>query len=325
MSLRSNSFGNAFSLTSFGESHGPSMGVVIDGCPAGVVFKEEIMQDFLSRRRPGSSALVSARNEVDKAQIMSGVFENKTLGTPIAITVQNKDQKSEDYDLLKKNGFRQGHADDLWLNKFDHSDHRGGGRASGRETLSRVLAGAVAKMFCTQLYPELRVLSEIKSVGVLKSHDELFEEKLSSLLMEAKKEGKSYGGIATLQIFHPPQSLGEPVFLKFKSEIAKALMSVGAVVGVELGAGFEAAHAEGSAFHSSQNTQGNPYGGIRGGITTGENVLFQIAVKPTSSVLDVAKQGRHDPCILLRALVVFEAMAWLVLADQILMKRLNQL
>lgn len=325
MSLRSNSFGNAFSLSSFGESHGPSMGVVIDGCPAGVVFKEEIMQDFLSRRRPGSSDLVSARNEADEAQILSGVFDDKTLGTPIAIVVRNKDQKSEDYEILKKKGFRQGHADDLWLNKFSHSDHRGGGRASGRETLSRVLAGAVAKMFCTQLYPELRVVSKIESVGVLKSHEESFDEKLSQLLGDAKKDGKSYGGIASLRLDRTPANLGEPVFLKFKSEMAKALMSVGAVVGVELGAGFEAAHAEGSAFHSLQNTQSNHYGGIRGGITTGEDVLFRIAVKPTSSVLDVAKQGRHDPCILLRALVVFEAMAWLVLADQILMKRLNQL
>ncbi len=325
MSLRSNSFGNVFSLTSFGESHGPAMGAVIDGCPAGVVFKEEIMQDFLNRRRPGSSSLVSARNETDAPQIMSGVFENKTLGTPIAIVVQNKDQKSEDYEALKKNGFRQGHADDLWLSKFSHSDHRGGGRASGRETLARVLAGSVAKMFCTQLYPELRVDAQIESVGVLKSHEESFDEKLSNLLMDAKKEGKSYGGIAALKISHPPQSLGEPIFLKFKSEMAKALMSVGAVVGVELGAGFESALAEGSIFHSVQNNESNPYGGIRGGITTGEDVLFRIAVKPTSSVLDVAKQGRHDPCILLRALVVFEAMAWLVLADQILMRRLNQL
>jgi chorismate synthase len=325
MSLRSNSFGNVFSLTSFGESHGPAMGAIIDGCPAGVVFKEEIMRDFLNRRRPGSSALVSARNENDPPQILSGVFENKTLGTPIAIVVQNKDQKSEDYEILKKNGFRHGHADDLWLNKFSHSDHRGGGRASGRETLARVLAGSVAKMFCTQLYPELRVYAQIESVGALNAQEEAFDEKLSSLLTDAKKEGKSYGGIAALKISHPPQSLGEPIFLKFKSEMAKALMSVGAVVGVELGAGFESASAEGSVFHSTQNTENNPYGGIRGGITTGEDVLFRIAVKPTSSVLDVAKQGRHDPCILLRALVVFEAMAWLVLADQILMRRLNQL
>ena len=325
MSLRSNSFGNAFSLTSFGESHGPAMGVIVDGCPAGVIFRQEILQDFLSRRRPGSSALVSARNEVDEAQILSGVFEDKTLGTPLAMLVKNQDQRSEDYEILKKNGFRQGHADDLWSSKFSHSDFRGGGRASGRETLSRVLAGAVAKMFCTQLYPELRVNSEIQSVGPLNSNEDSFDQKLAQLLERAKKEGKSYGGIANLRIIQAPENLGEPVFLKFKSEMAKALMSVGAVVGVELGAGFESAQAEGSVFHSSQDTVTNPYGGIRGGITTGEEILFRIAVKPTSSVLDVAKQGRHDPCILLRALVVFEAMAWLVLADQILMRRLNQL
>ncbi len=325
MSFRSNSFGNAFSLTSFGESHGPSMGVVVEGCPAGVFFKQEVLKEFLARRRPGSSNLVSARSEDDEAQILSGVFEGKTLGTPIAIVVKNQDQKSEDYEILKKNGFRQGHADDLWLSKFSHADYRGGGRASGRETLSRVLAGGVAKMFCTQLYPELRVSSEIESVGTLSASENSFDEKLSQLLGDAKKEGKSYGGVAVLRLAQAPKNLGEPVFLKFKSEMAKALMSVGAVVGVELGAGFESARAEGSVFHSSENTQGNPYGGIRGGITTGEEILFRIAVKPTSSVLDVAKQGRHDPCILLRALVVFEAMAWLVLADQILMKRLNQL
>ena len=190
MALDSNSFGHAFRLTSFGESHGSSVGVVIEGCPAGIVFKEDILHDFLSRRRPGSSALVSARNESDLPQILSGIFENKTLGTPIAMVVQNKDQKSEDYKILKQNEFRQGHVDDLWLSKFAHSDYRGGGRASGRETLSRVLAASVAKMFCTQLHPELQVKAQIESVSTLKSSDDSFASKLEQLLVDAKKEGK---------------------------------------------------------------------------------------------------------------------------------------
>ncbi len=319
MSTSPNSFGNLFKMTSFGESHGTALGVVVEGCPAGVIWKEEILADFIERRRPGG-ALVSARQETDKVELLSGVFEGKTLGTPIAMMVRNTDQRSADYDSLKKSP-RAGHADDMWKEKFGHSDHRGGGRSSGRETVSRVMAGAVAKNYLLQLFPELKINSKAVQVGPLKNDGATFDEKLSALLLDAKEKGESYGGIAEIKITNVPTSLGEPVFKKLKSEVTAALMSVGAVVGVELGAGFESVLSAGTEFHSNTNN----YGGIRGGISTGEDIVLRVAVKPTSSILDVAKKGRHDPCILLRALVVFEAMSWLVLADQNLYKKLNRL
>jgi chorismate synthase len=264
--------------------------------------------------------LVSARQEADKAEILSGIFEGKTLGTPIAMMVRNMDQRSADYDSVKK-APRAGHADDMWKEKFGHSDHRGGGRSSGRETLSRVMAGAVAKNYLLQLFPELKITSKAVQVGPLKNDGVSFDEKLQMLLMEAKDKGQSYGGLAEIKITNAPTSLGEPVFKKLKSELAAAMMSVGAVVGVELGAGFDSAAASGTEFHSDESN----YGGIRGGISTGEDILLRVAIKPTSSILDIAKMGRHDPCVLLRALVVFEAMTWLVLADQYLYKKLNSL
>ncbi len=320
MSQSPNSFGTLFKMTSFGESHGPAIGVIVEGCPAGVVWDQSILQDFVARRRPGTSKIVSERNESDLPEVLSGVFEGKTLGTPIALVVKNSDQRSEDYASLK-NAPRAGHADDMWKLKFGHSDHRGGGRSSGRETLSRVLAGAVAKNFLLQSYSDIKVQATTLQVGTLKNNTPEFAQKLEELLLEAKNQGQSYGGVAELVIKGAPQGLGEPVFMKLKSEFAAAFMSVGAVVGVELGDGFAVAEREGVAFHSEQKG----YGGIRGGVSTGEDIVLRIAVKPTSSVLDVAKKGRHDPCILLRALVVFEAMAWLVLADQTLHKRLNQI
>ncbi len=315
-----NSFGQLFKITTFGESHGPAMGVVVEGCPAGVRWKEEYFTDFISRRRPGSSVLVSARDESDTPEVLSGVFEGVTLGTPIALLVKNKDQRSSDYEQVKMTP-RSGHADDMWKGKFLHSDHRGGGRSSGRETLCRVMAGALAKNFVKQVHPELEVVSKALQIGPLKSSESDFDAQIEKLLVQAKESGQSYGGLAQLRICAAPQFLGEPVFKKLKSEFAAAFMSVGAVVGVELGDGFSVAGREGVEFH----THSKGYGGIRGGMSTGEDIIFQIAMKPTSSVMDVAKQGRHDPCILLRALVVFEAMAWLVLADQILHRRLNTL
>lgn len=308
-------------MTSFGESHGWGMGVLIEGCPAGVNFKHDILKNFMARRRPGSSSLVSGRNEPDEPQVVSGIYEDKTLGTPIAVFVKNENQKSEDYKFIQEGAVRPGHADDVWKNKFGHSDGRGGGRASGRETISRVIAGSFAKMFVQQIYPQSDVEAALVSVGELDANDKDFTSQLEDLLLKAKADGKSYGGVAEISIKNPPANLGEPVFLKFKSELAKAFMSVGATVGVELGEGFGSTAREGTEFHS-----GNPsvYGGIRGGITTGEDIKFRIAVKPTSSVMGVAKKGRHDPSIVLRALVVFESMSWLVLADQILMSRLNK-
>jgi chorismate synthase len=318
-----NSYGSLFKITSFGESHGTAIGAVLEGCPSGVVFKEEILADFIQRRRPGASILTSQRNEEDKVEVLSGIFEEKTLGTPIALVAKNKDQKSGEYDFLKEpSASRRGHADDMWKEKFSHVDYRGGGRSSGRETLSRVMGGAVAKMFCTQLYPELKVQASLLQVGPLNAQKKNFSQDLKRLLMEAKEKGESFGGIAALNISHTPASLGEPVFMKLKSELAKAMMSVGAVLGVEFANAFEDCLLPGTEFHKAPT---EIYGGIRGGVSTGENICVRIAVKPTSSITDVAKQGRHDPCILLRALVVFEAMAWLSLADLILYRRLNNL
>lgn len=307
-----NTFGTKFRVTTFGESHGPAMGVVIDGCPAGLNFDHELLLRELARRRPGSSNIVSARNEADTPEILSGVFEGKTLGTPIAILIRNQDARSEDYATLANNP-RAGHADDMWQQKFGHVDPRGGGRSSGRETVSRVMAGAVAQMLVRSKFPGITVAAQAVQIGPLTLPQD--EAQLENLLVSAKAEGKSYGGVAELRLENVPQGLGEPVFRKFKSDLAQALMSVGATIGVEFGAGFAATQAEGSEFHGSSEQE--KYGGIRGGITTGEPILARVAFKPTASVLDVAKKGRHDPCIVPRALPVLEAMSWLVLAEHV--------
>ncbi len=341
----SNHFGQIFRATSFGESHGPALGVVIEGCPAGVSVDEKLLVSALKRRRPGASAIQSARSEEDMPKILSGVFESKTLGSPIAVIVENSDAQSAAYEFNREASFRRGHADDLWAKKFAHFDWRGGGRASGRETLSRVIVGAFAQMFLNQVCPKLDVkafssqifnfaldVSEIKAASQMTLSEidsyaarlpsKSKSQELEELLLRAKLEGKSYGGVAQLIIKNAPQGLGEPVFAKMKAVLAQAFMSIGAVTAVEIGEGFNCVGAEGSQFHSQENSS-DVYGGIRGGITTGEDISVRIAFKPTSSVLDVAKKGRHDPCIVPRALPVIEAMALWVLADMMLLKRLN--
>ena len=305
----------------------------------------------MNRRRPGQSKITSSRNESDEIEILSGVFENKTLGTPITIIVKNMDQRSKDYSQIK-NQPRQGHADDLWLTKYGHSDHRGGGRASGRETVSRVIAGSVAEMFLQQCLPELKILAFTNQVSEHKVGHKIKEEikqkvphmtqlEINKLvdqsasrvidpsldkmidqdLIQAKESGLSFGGSVEVFIQSCPANLGRPVFKKLKSELASAMMSLGAAVGFELGSGFDVINKEGSEFHSGDT---DVYGGVRGGISTGEVIQFRVAFKPTSSVLDVAKQGRHDPCIVPRAVVVVQAMAYLVLADQMLAARLDR-
>jgi chorismate synthase len=336
-----NSFGNFFRVTTFGESHGSALGVVIDGCPAGVSFDHDLLVKELSRRRPGQSAVVSARAESDQSEVLSGVFEQKTLGTPICILVRNHDAKSEDYDAIKKNP-RAGHADDMWLKKFGHVDHRGGGRASGRETVARVMAGAVAQMLVRALSPATTVVGFSQKIGPfeLDSHELAQitstdavdgcvarfpgrqQSELEALLLQAKEDGKSYGGTAGLWVLNPPVGLGQPVFHKLKSDWASALMGVGATTGLEWGAGQAATDQEGSQFHAQAES---PYGGIRGGISTGETLVVRCFFKPTSSVLEVAKKGRHDPCIVPRAIPVLEAMTWLVLADHLLWQHLDRL
>jgi len=343
--VSANSFGTHFSWTTFGESHGPAMGVVIDGCPAGVSFDLELLKSHLERRRPGKfvggKIFTSARNEADSPEVLSGVFEGKTLGTPIAIVIANKDQRSGDYQEIKDNP-RVGHADDVWLEKFGHRDHRGGGRASARETVTRVIAGAVAEMLCKAIC-DLQVCAFAESIGPLQlSDDEKLsvgsrealskhflnfpstsqKEALAKLLGEAQENGESYGGRVVLRVAKVPSGLGQPVFKKLKAELAGALMSIGAAAGVEFGGGFSLTDMSGTALHKDKE---NPlYGGLRGGITTGEDLNFAIAFKPTSSITDTAKKGRHDPCIVPRAVPVVEAMAWTVLADHLLWQRMDR-
>jgi chorismate synthase len=341
MSSSANSFGNIFKMTSFGESHGAALGVVIEGCPAGLEFDENLLLKNMARRRPGQSSVTTARNEADKPEILSGIFEGKTLGTPICIIVRNQDQRSEDYSEIR-NSARIGHADDTWKSKFSHVDHRGGGRSSGRETLARVLAGSVAQMLCLKLVPNLKLKSYASQIADLKMSDtektniwnidvDAFATRFASpslheravqLLESAKVSGESYGGLVETQIQNMPVGLGQPVFHKFKSDMGAAMLSIGAVTGFEFGQGFNSIAQKGTDFHQQMNS--SVYGGIRGGITTGEPVQFSVAFKPTSSIKDTAKKGRHDPCIVTRAVPVVEAMAWLVIADHLLWSRTDR-
>lgn len=352
--MSANIFGERFKIVSFGESHGTGLGVVIDGCPSEIAFDETLLKKELARRRPGqkivnnnqispAQSIVSDRNEEDTPEVLSGVFQGKTLGTPIAVLVRNKDARSKDYADISKNP-RPGHADDTWKFKFGHVDYRGGGRSSGRETLSRVIGGAFAQMFVKKSFSNINVMGFASQIGPIKinanelrtiessNYEPSFVDTFSSrcpineknleienLLLEAKKSGKSYGGEVIIMIKDPPAGLGQPVFHKLKSDLAGAFMSLGATNGVELGDGREAASAEGSEFH--RRTHSSHYGGIRGGISTGETILMRIFFKPTATVLDTATTGRHDPCIIPRAIPVLEAMAWLVLADHILWQR----
>lgn len=321
--MSANSFGSRFVITTFGESHGAAMGVVIDGCPSGVSFDEGLLRETLDRRRPGAHEITSARQETDAYEILSGVFETKTLGTPIAIVVRNTDARSQDYNAIK-NTPRVGHADDVWKNKFDHVDHRGGGRSSGRETVCRVIAGAVAQMVLKSMGIAVQVQAYAKQIGAIRLQEKqsVYDSKeIQNLLSEAKEAGKSYGGIAEIRVERMPASLGQPVFHKLKADLAAAYMGVGATIGVEFGQGFSCVHEEGSVWHRHDQ---EGYGGIRGGISTGQEVVARVAFKPTSSVLDVAKKGRHDPCIIPRALPVLEAMTYLVIVDHVLWSRTDQ-
>lgn len=325
MSVGSNKFGHLFQWTSFGESHGTAMGVVIDGCPAGIAYDESLLLQKLAERRPGQhdekGLAVSDRKEADFPKILSGVFENKTLGTPIAVVIENTNQRSVDYDKLRDE-YRPGHADDVWQNKFGHRDHRGGGRASARETVNWVVAGAFAQMFCRTQVPKIHVQASLVKVGGLEIQS-LQDDKLVRLLDAAKDSGESYGGVVELSISQVSSGLGEPIFKKMKSEMAHAFMTINACNGVEFGQGFALADQKGSEIHLSESS--SVYGGIRGGISTGETISFRLSFKPTSSIGSVAKKGRHDPCVVVRALPIVEAMAWNVLADQLLMKRLNKI
>lgn len=342
--MSANQFGSRFVMTSFGESHGAALGVLIDGCPAEVSFDEDLLKKELERRRPGQHAkatqIVSGRMETDAVEILSGLFEGKTLGTPIAMLVRNQDARSQDYAQIQT-APRAGHADDMWKNKFGHSDHRGGGRSSGRETVSRVMAGAVAQMMLRHVSAPTKVIGYATQIGpyeltqderaqVAKNKIDSYQARFPStrhtevaeMLKKAQDSGESYGGVAEILVQSPPAYLGQPVFHKLKADLAQAFLGVGAANGFELGLGFESAATQGTSFH--QNNQ-DVYGGIRGGISTGESILLRISFKPTSSILDIAKKGRHDPCIVTRAIPVLEAMTWLVLADHYLWSKTDRI
>lgn len=341
--MRGNTFGNVLTLTTFGESHGVALGAIIDGCPAGIPLELEDLKRDLERRRPGQSAITTARAEQDAPELLSGVFEGHTIGSPICVIVRNHDQRSRDYD---PNYLRAGHADRVWQEKYGRRDWRGGGRASGRETIGRVIGGAIAQKV---LGEQVSITGFTRQVGALRAqelpetltreHVDQFstrcpDPKIDALITEdllrCKQEGDSRGGIAELWIDGLPIGLGEPVFMKAKNLLINAVMSVGAVVGATLGDAHEDAATPGKDFHQGVSGQGPAAGistaanGIQGGITNGERIRLLVYFKPASTVGSMATSGRHDPCIIPRAIPVLEAMCALTLADLFLMSRLDQ-
>lgn len=321
-----NTFGRSFRVTTFGESHGAAIGAVIDGCPARLPLSVEDIQPFLDRRRPGSSDLVTPRIESDTVEILSGVFEGHTIGTPISLLIRSESARSSDYDALK-DLFRPGHADRTYFEKYGVRDHRGGGRSSGRETAARVGAGAIAM-----------VLLRTRGISISAKIDEIHgvsePEKFGDVIRRARDLGDSVGGIISMKITGCPCGLGDPVFGKLDALLASALMSIGGVKGIEIGSGFAASRMKGSEHNDPITPDGyrtNHAGGILGGISTGQDIILRIAVKPTPSIcltqdtIDITGAprkievgGRHDPCIALRIVPVAEAMAALTIADTIL-------
>ncbi|RZN37274.1 MAG: chorismate synthase [Methanophagales archaeon ANME-1-THS] len=353
--MSGNSFGKLFTVTTWGESHGEAMGVVVDGCPPGLELSEEDIQRELDRRKPGISGISSERKEADEVKILSGLFAGKTLGTPISMLVWNTDVDSSPYEPLKDIA-RPGQADLTYHLKYGIRDYRGGGRASGRETVARVAAGAIAKKILASR--GIHILGHVVAIGGIRARRVSVEEimrhaesnavrcadleaakRMEALIRAAREEGESVGGIVEVHALGVPAGLGEPVFDKLDAELAKALMSIGAVKGVEIGAGFDAARMKGSEMNDALyieagriRTRTNNAGGILGGISTGEPVVCRIAVKPPSSIskpqrsvnmeqmteVEIRVTGRHDPCICPRIVPVAEAMVALVVLDYLL-------
>ena len=321
-----NTFGRNFAVTTFGESHGPAVGAVIDGCPARLALTTADIQPLLDRRRPGTSSLTSARDEADTIEILSGVFEGVTTGAPIALLVRNRDTQSKDYEAIREK-FRPGHADFTYKAKYGIRDYRGGGRSSGRETVGRVAAGAVALKYLAGR--GIAVTGRIVSV-----HGKTVPKEIEQEILAAKADGDSVGGIAEIVATGYPAGLGDPVFGKLDAAIAGAMMGIGAVKGVEIGDGFAVAGRFGSENNDPMTATGfksNHAGGILGGISSGQEIVVRIAVKPTPSItkvqqtrdihgnaVEITVGGRHDPCIVPRILPVAEAMLALVLADTML-------
>jgi len=352
--MASNSLGDIFRITTFGESHGKAIGAVIDGCPANIEISEEDIQKELDRRRPGQSEVTSARKEEDKAEILSGIFEGRTTGAPIAIIIFNKNADSSGYEKIK-DLLRPGHANFTYLKKYGIFDYRGGGRSSGRETANWVSGGAVAKKILAE--KGIKVAAYTKEIGGIKAEEFDIKEidrndvrcpdkdaasKMADKILEAKNDGDSIGGIIEVTADNVPAGLGDPVFNKLDAEIAKALMTINGVKGVEIGAGFEAAKMKGSECNDAFAKEGekiitktNNSGGILGGISNGMPITARIAVKPTSSIgkeqettdlegnaAKIKVEGKHDPCLVPRAVPVVEAMMALVLVNAYLRQKI---
>jgi len=342
-----NSFGLRFRFMSFGESHGKAIGCVVDGVPAGLNIDEEFIQNELDRRRPGQNQFSTARKESDKVEILSGVFEGVSTGTPIAMVIFNKDQKSKDYSNIK-DIFRPAHADFTYYHKYGIRDYRGGGRSSARETAARVAAGAVAKLLLKEVGIKIEAgIFEIAGIKAKKtdfeyakkseiySLDSEIEEKQKKAILEAKKEHDSIGGVVLVRALNVPVGLGEPIYYKLDSILADALMSINAVKAVEIGLGCDSAKIKGSQNNDEISKDGflsNNAGGILGGISNAEPVVAKVYFKPTPSIFKNQKtvdiygneiefelKGRHDPCVAIRGSVVAEAMMALVLADMLLL------
>jgi chorismate synthase len=350
--MSGNTFGTLFTVTSFGESHGPAIGCIVDGCPPGLELSKEDVQLDLDRRKPGTSRHVTQRRESDTVEILSGVFEGKTTGTPIALLIRNEDQRSKDYGNIADT-FRPGHADYTYWQKFGIRDHRGGGRASARETAGRVAAGAIAKKWLYQRYGVLvrGYLAQLGEIEIpFKSWDDInakgnsffvtdasYVPRLEEYMDALRKSGDSIGARLAVVAHNVPVGWGEPVFDRLDADIAHALMSINAVKGVEIGAGFACVTQRGSEHGDEFTPEGflsNNAGGILGGISTGQDIVAQYAIKPTSSIriernsinkageaVKVSTEGRHDPCVGIRATPIAEAMLALVLIDHALRHR----
>lgn len=354
--MAGNTFGKLFKLTTFGESHGEALGGIIDGCPAGIELNFEAIQHEMQRRKPGQSSIVTQRKEADEVQFLSGIFEGKTTGTPIGFIIPNTNQKSEDYSHIK-DSYRPSHADYVYEKKYGIRDYRGGGRSSARETASRVVGGAVAK----QIIPEIKINAFVSSVGeifidkpyqdldfsltestAVRCPDLATAEKMETYIKEIKKQGDTVGGTVTCIIQNVPLGLGEPVFDKLHAELGKAMLSINAVKGFELGSGFCGARMKGSDHNDLYNADGttktNLSGGIQGGISNGMDIYFRVAFKPvatliqkqevltnTGELIEQQGKGRHDPCVVPRAVPIVEAMAALVVADYVLLNKASNI
>ncbi|MEZ4810851.1 MAG: chorismate synthase [Allomuricauda sp.] len=354
--MAGNTFGELFRLTTFGESHGTAIGGVLDGCPAGIELDLERIQMELDRRKPGQSAIVTQRKEPDTVEIYSGLFEGVTTGTPIGFAIHNTNQKSQDYSHIK-DSYRPSHADYVYDKKYGFRDYRGGGRSSARETASRVVAGAIAKQFLAGIkinafvsqVGELKLEKDYRELDLSKTEtnsvrcpDAQTAQRMEEYIKTIKKEGDTVGGVITCVIQNVPIGLGEPVFDKLHAKLGQAMLSINAVKGFEYGSGFEGVKMKGSehndAYNSDGTTKTNRSGGVQGGISNGMDIYFNVAFKPVATVLQAYEtinkegdkvttqgKGRHDPCVVPRAVPIVEAMAALVLADYTLLARTNKI